>query len=114
MNRLSAAGRRAVYLVLILVWLVVMLFPLLAFTLARGGQVRLGAQEGAHLRLFMVQADGTAGVGVERTGGRRGPDGTCRQTRVFFLLWDGQGEPARYCTCQTADGGLAVTPACPP
>ncbi|MCA9940391.1 MAG: hypothetical protein KC418_17255 [Anaerolineales bacterium] len=90
--------RRTGCLLLILFWLFLMSLPLLAVNIARGGQVRLGAQDGAHLRIFLVQEEKLNGLGLEWARDVAGT-GTCRHTSVTYLMWEGQGTSADYCQC---------------
>lgn len=101
--------RRFGYLVVILVWLLIMAFPVVSFTLATRGQMQLGEDGRSHLRLFMVNADDGAGVGIEWT--RRAGD-ACLRTSVNYLLWEGSSQPASYCQCSDpATGALTAADA---
>lgn len=92
--------RRAGCFGLALIWLAVLSVPLLAVVIASRGQVRLGAQESAHLRLFLVQEEGNNGLGIEwtRAGATEG-ENRCWRTSVSYWLWEGRGENVTYCQC---------------
>ncbi len=109
--------RRSGCFLLILIWLVIMSLPLLAVVIARGGQVRLGAQESAHLRVFLVQEEENNGLGIEwmRTSTpaqAQSGENRCWLTSVSYWLWEGQGENVTYCQCFDAAG--SVTSSCSP
>lgn len=89
--------RRLLYALLLLVWLVIMLFPVFAVVLAARQQIQIGDDPQSHLRLFLVQEPDARGVGLEwaRPSGTAG----CAQTRLAYLLWRGEGQNARFCSC---------------
>ena len=98
--------RRLSYLLIVLFWLLIVSFPFTAFALAVNGRVQVGRDDGSHLRLFMVQqpdADGVAAEVVRPTLFSRG----CRQTTIVYLLWEGEGENARFCQCFDPETGSA-------
>lgn len=103
--------RRSGCLLLILIWLGIASLPLLAVVIARNGQVRLGAQESAHLRIFLVQEEKKNGLGIEwaRSQSR---ENSCWLTYVTYWLWEGQGENVTYCQCYDAAGSFSHN--CPP
>lgn len=111
--------RRMLMAVVVLFWLALMALPLLAFTLARSGQVQLGESQGRHWRLFLLQEPETEGLGLER--GRPvappldAPAASCLQTTVTYWLWVGEGQDATYCYCvieTTGESVSGVPPAC--
>lgn len=104
--------KRAGCLALLLLWLALMITPVAAFAIARNGQVQVGSSEGSHVRVFLVLADESDGIGFELARSRSG--GECQQVRVVFLLWKGESEPASYCQCLDGAGTPADGPACPP
>ena len=92
--------RRAGCLGLALIWLAVLALPLLAVVIASNGQVRVGAQESAHLRLFLVQEEESNGLGIEWARAAAAEGGNrCWRTSVSYWLWEGQGENVTYCQC---------------
>lgn len=97
-------ARRLVYAILALIWLVVMAFPVVAVVLATQGEIQIGEERaGRHLRLFLVQEREHQGVGLAWSA----PTGEmCRQGRISYLMWEGEGEGSRYCTCFDASGSL--------
>lgn len=89
--------RRITYFFIIVVWLLIMLFPITAFVLSTRGEINLGKNPKRHVRLFMVQEE-INGVGMEwARPSRIDPD--CAQTAVRYILWDGEAEPISFCQC---------------
>ena len=88
--------RRLLYLVAFIVWLLLMAFPFIAFTLATNGELRLGNE--SYLRLFLVQEAEANGVGFEWRRELFQPD-DCLRTSVNFLMWEGESERVSYCQC---------------
>ncbi len=86
--------RRFLYLVVVVLWLAVMSFPILAFSLAGKGELRFGED----VRLFMVQEEGAEGVGLEWTR-PFSPKPSCTRTTVTYLMWEGVAENTTYCQC---------------
>ena len=95
--------RRVVYLLIIVVWLVVMSLPVLAFSLAGQGELWLGDQ----VRLFLVQEPTAEGVGVEWTRPLRAQP-ACARTTVTYIMWAGQSENTAYCRCLDENSGAAL------
>lgn len=83
---------------LVMIWLLAMLFPFVAFWVAAKGQLQIGQSERRHLRIFLVQDDDNNGLGMDWTHGRWGQN-TCSQTTVLYWLWEGQGRNTSYCQC---------------
>lgn len=99
--------RRLGCLLFIMVWVVGISLPFVAFALAAKGEIRLGGAERA-IRIFVVRGEENEGVGVARQRPLpRNP--SCYKTNVTYLMWRGQGENATYCSCHTT-GAIA----CPP
>lgn len=85
-------------------WLLVMVFPFLAFLMATRGQIQIGEGERSHFRTFMVSdfdmpgVDDVQGVGFELT--RRVPQNEdCSRTSIRYLLWIGEADPIFFCQC---------------
>lgn len=96
--------RRVGYFFLFLVWLAVMAFPLVAALLAIQGQIEIGDElSGRHLRLFLVQEADREGVGMEWT---QPAAEQCRQGRIIYLMWEGEGDSASYCRCIDDSGSV--------
>jgi hypothetical protein len=90
---------------LLLLWIVAMLFPVLAVVLAVREQVLLGDDTGSHVRIFLVQERDSRGVGLDwRRPARERPD--CLESQVVYLMWRGEGENATFCSCYGRDGEL--------
>jgi len=92
--------RRVAYFVVLVVWLIVMCLPMLAFVLAMRGEFNLGGQENRHVRVFLVQGDEEDGIGFEWTRSAA-KDSKCLNSSVRYLLWEGDAEKvnADYCQC---------------
>lgn len=97
--------RRLAYFVFFMLWLGVMLFPCMAFTLAMQQQIQIGSSEGSHLRVFLLQEEDTEGVGIEWERPYLRAQATCHITTVAYMLWAGEGENAVYCQCQDPQTG---------
>ena len=91
--------RRVGYFLIILVWSLIMVFPISAFVLSTRGQINLGQNPKRHVRLFMVQEENSHGVGVEwARRSRNYPD--CARTSIRYFLWSGDAtEPVSFCQC---------------
>lgn len=90
--------RRIVYFLIILVWLLVMLFPITAVFLSSRGQINIGQNPQRHVRIFMVQEDDGDGIGLEwARKARQQPN--CTRTTVRYILWDGDADPSTFTQC---------------
>jgi len=96
--------RRLVYGLLLILWLVVMTLPALAFLLAVKGELQIGEQPQSHLRLFLLQDEQAQGVAVEWVRPSR-QDSDCHQGNVTYVLWKGEAENAVYCQCADPSSG---------
>lgn len=107
--------RRFALLLFVIIWLLAMSFPFLAFSLAARGELQFGDNPQRHTRVFLVRGEGIEGVAVERT--RPLPDlPTCARTTLTYLMWEGEGDNVSYCQCTN---GTILTPGigpgtCPP
>ncbi len=88
--------RRLVYLIILVIWLPVMVFPFVAFSLATNGELQIGDE--SHLRFFMVQGAEENGVGIQWKRSLFQPD-HCQRNTVVFLMWEGEGENSSFCQC---------------
>lgn len=100
--------RRFLYLAFFLLWLAVMFFPCMAFSLSMNQQLQVGASESSHIRVFLLQADENEGVGVEwqRPSSLRSP---CYKTTVTYWMWAGTGENSTYCQCIDPQTGFSLS-----
>jgi hypothetical protein len=104
-------SRRLLLILFLAIWAVAMLFPLTTVLLATQKQIELGSARGRQLRLFLLQEPDQEGVGLEWTrpvaasvqSGDR-----CRQTRVVYFMWAGEGDNVTYCRCFSG-GSLTVS-----
>lgn len=105
--------KRPFYLFLFVLWLAVMLFPCMAFTLAMNQQVQVGQNERSHVRLFLLQETDSEGVGMVWKRPLLSQAG-CYKTSVNYLMWQGDGENVAYCECVDPQGSLTrlEAPAC--
>jgi hypothetical protein len=99
-------GRRLVYTLITLVWLLIMTFPAFAFVLAARGELQLGGSQ-SHVRFFMIQQPEAEGVAVEWIRPLRHHD-HCSLTSVRYWLWQGEGEPVSSCRCYTDAEDIAA------
>ena len=90
MNRWA---KRFIYLIITLVWLSIMLFPIFAFRLATNGRVEVG-----NTTVFLVQERRQGGVGFQTTRELDG-EGRCVYNAVRFVMWQGEAQSTRNCTC---------------
>ena len=51
--------------VLLIVWLLIMLFPCMAFSLAMRTEIQIGRNPDSHVRIFLVSEELEEGIGVE-------------------------------------------------
>ena len=82
--------RRFGYALIVIVWLVLMSLPILAFILAARGELMIGDVEASNIRLFMVNEDEAKGIGLQRVQKMDSENDGCFQTSVKYLLWEGQ------------------------
>lgn len=101
-------SRRLFYFLIALVWLMVMLFPVVAVVLATQDQIQIGDDPQSYLRLFLVQDRDTGGLGIQWTRRAAGSTG-CAQSSLRYLLWKGEGENVTFCRCYDASGALVTT-----
>ena len=90
--------RRLIYTLIIIVWLIIMSFPVFALVLASNQQIELGSDPNRHLRIFLVQEEEANGVGIEWARNARSAN-TCTKTSVNYVMWEGEGESVTYCQC---------------
>jgi hypothetical protein len=103
--------RRLGYLIIVIIWLLVMAFPIFAFTLAGRGELTFGDTTGSHVRLFLLREPDAEGVGVEWTRPYR-PQPTCTRTSITYIMWEGRSENTSYCQCFNEKSGAALPAAC--
>lgn len=103
--------RRIGYLLIVLVWLLVMALPILAFTLAGRGELTFGDAAGSHVRLFLLREPDAEGVGMEWTRPYR-DQSNCTRTNVAYILWQGRSQNTSYCQCFDETSGAALPAAC--
>lgn len=84
--------------IFVLAWLFFISLPLVAFYLAARQQIQIGAEEGSHLRIFLLTDSDAEGIGVEFV--RPFPsDPDCIETNVRYFLWSGNPENVTFCQC---------------
>ena len=98
-------AKRAGYLLFILIWLIFLSFPIVAFFLATQGQIQLGDSTNG-LRLFLLQDTNNQGLGLQWTRPYDNPTesqtpGECSRTSLRYFLWEGdsQNQSSDYCQC---------------
>ncbi|MCB0006911.1 MAG: hypothetical protein KDE04_10670 [Anaerolineales bacterium] len=102
--------RRLLYLLIVLVWLLVMAFPIFAVVLASRGEIQLGDDPANNSRVFLIQEADAEGIGIQ-TIRETGDDLVCSETSVTYLMWKGEGENSRFCSC--AASGASFSGRCP-
>lgn len=92
--------KRPLYLLIIVAWLLVMIFPTFAFVLAHNGSIELGSNPRNQLRFFLVQEEAAEGVGMEWSRPSLAGE-NCAQTSLAYLFWEGgqSGQNSSYCHC---------------
>lgn len=106
--------RRIFYLGVILLWLIVMCFPITAFVLATRGEISVGDSVHSGLRIFLVQGEEAQGIGLEWSRRLR-ENPQCSKTVVRYLLWEGVEENINidYCLCyEQEENGSQITSTC--
>lgn len=106
--------RRLIYLGIILLWLLVMCFPIVSFVLATRGEISVGDSIRSGLRVFLLQEDDAQGIGLEWSRRLRATP-QCSKTIVRYLLWKGEGYEFNtdYCICyEQVENGLQLTGKC--
>jgi hypothetical protein len=114
--------RRALILLIILIWLVLLMTPALAFVLARNGQFQIGPTDGRHWRLFLLSDADAEGLGLERSRQvaspiEAPPSVRCLRTSVNYWMWTGIGSNTDFCQCADSATGEMTNfqaPACRP
>lgn len=96
--------RWAGYLLIILLWLIFVTFPVVAFLLATQGEIELG-DSSSGLRLFLLQDSDSQGLGFQWTrpyeAGGDVAAATCTRTTLRYILWQGDDSQQNtdYCQC---------------
>lgn len=108
---MSPVVRRVAYASAVLIWLVVMTFPVIAFVLAARGEIQVGQSTSGHVRVFLLEEDSAQGIGIEWT--RAAGSESCYRTTVNYLLWKGGNAALNtaYCLCYEAEGSVSTN--CP-
>ncbi|UCG24949.1 MAG: hypothetical protein JSW55_02850 [Chloroflexota bacterium] len=101
--------RRTGYVLIVIVWLVLMALPILAFILAARGELMIGDDQSSNIRLFMVNEDEVKGIGFQRAKKAHSRNDGCYRTSVRYLLWEGRDSNLNisYCACHDPDTGYA-------
>lgn len=93
--------KRVLGIVVLIGWLLVMLFPCMAFSLA----MRTELQIGRNTRVFLISEKTAEGIGVERQRPFSATNALCVETAVTYFMWTGKEEPVTYCQCTDATTG---------
>lgn len=114
--------KRLLIVAFLILWLVLLSLPAVAFIIAARGQIQLGDTSGPHVRVFLLQDAEAEGIGLERARRVEPPlealDASCLRTSVRYWLWSGDNgadENVDFCQCTGPDGGVLtdiVPPAC--
>jgi hypothetical protein len=102
--------KRSLTVVFLIFWLLIMLFPCMAFSLA----MRTEIQVGSNVRIFLVSEEAGEGIGVAWQRPFTASDRDCVQTAVTYFMWTGEAENISYCQCTepTTGAQLPSTPTC--
>lgn len=84
------------YLLLFVLWVAIMAFPVVAFRLAREGEINVG-----QTRVFLVDEGNQEGIGFATVRQMRG-DPPCRRTTINYIMWRGETDNNRSCSCDAA------------
>ena len=97
---------RLVLILFVIIWLLVMSFPFVAFRLTTHDEISIGSSEGSHLRIFMIRADEQKGIGLEWSKSLDSSE--CFATNVKYILWEGSepGQNTDFCYCPNLEAGL--------
>lgn len=101
--------RRIGYIVLVIFWLGVMVFPTFAFFLATQNELQLGSNPRSHIRFFMIQEESSGGLGIEWV--RKGSQtDNCTQTTINYFLWEGKrpDNNVSFCQCYSSDTDIPL------
>lgn len=90
--------------VIFVIWLLIMLFPCMAFNLATRTQLQIGNQ----MRIFLISEEIGEGIGVEWQRPFSTTDQQCMQTSVQYFMWTGEGEDIVYCQCTNPTTGESL------
>ena len=93
--------KRLLFAVLFVLWLLIMLFPCMAFSLA----MQTGVQVGSNVRIFLISEERDEGIGVEWKRPFTATDQQCVQTAVHYFMWTGEGEDVIFCQCTDSNTG---------
>lgn len=102
-------ARRLLYFVLIVIWLLVMAFPVVAVVLATQGEIRVTLDREPlprQLRLFLIQERQQEGLGLEWT---TPATDSCYEGHISYFMWQGQGENSVFCTCVGEAGSVVFS-----
>ena len=108
--------RRGIYLIIVLIWVILMSFPIIAFVLATRGELGVGDANESGFRLFLLKDADLQGIGIERRR-RIDPENNCLKSTLNYILWEGKNDnlDITFCQCFEKDTGFAdPSQACQP
>ena len=85
--------KRFLTIIFLLFWLLLLLFPCMAFNLAMRTEINIGS----NVRVFLVAEDSGEGIGVEWQRPFTSTDAACTETSVNYFMWEGEPENTTYC-----------------
>lgn len=94
--------RRLLLSFALVIWFMLLMLPCVLFTLAINQEIVIstGDLPGQQLRVWLVMEPMQRGLGYSFASVvQRSERVACLTTNNGFLLWQGRGEPARYCEC---------------
>lgn len=92
---------------LLALWFVILLLPCFMIVLATQGEIVLmhSSVPEDDFRVRLIQTTSERGLAVSNSHRVDTSDGdACTIIDVRFLLWQGQANPAHYCSCYTGSG----------
>ena len=100
--------RHGIYLIIILLWVILMSFPIIAFVLATRGELAAGDANEAGFRLFLLSNTDVQGIGFERRK-RIDREDNCLESTIKYFLWEGENQnlDITFCQCFDKDTGFA-------
>lgn len=108
-------SKRLGYLIVVVLWILLVSFPVVAFLLATQGQIEIGDASGG-IRLFLLQDADNRGLGFQWTRSYDNPNpgsqisADCARTTLRYFLWDGDasGQNLDYCQCTDPQTGQSL------
>jgi hypothetical protein len=103
-NAIKHYLRRSGCCVMVAVWVVLLLMPCFFVTLVVRKEIIISRSDipEHEYRIFLLENEDERGFGLSRgsiKSGGEDEDAACVITHTDYLLWEGEGEDAVYCSC---------------